>query len=163
MSASMSNTRRLISAMAMARLLMMVLLPSLGDGLVRMMIWGRFPFWPEKRIDAIVARNDSAISDGFRVHVTSSTDSVSSRRDLCHSLGLPSSCLLDPRRANGCHFLLQVAHFGIGFGGGNNAQLSHIEVEGEKSRHLNAGIRTLEHESQQNTREQTANQAESRM
>src|SRR5262249_46758879 len=46
-----------------------------GLGLVNRITWGRSPFSPENRIEARVALKDSAIKEGFRVQVTSSTHS----------------------------------------------------------------------------------------
>src|ERR1051326_7094491 len=74
MSASMSRTRWLISASAMARLLMMVVLPSPGDGLVTTRTLGRSPFSPENRMEVMTDRNASAITERFWFQVTISRE-----------------------------------------------------------------------------------------
>src|SRR5881397_1851927 len=79
MSASMSRTRWLISASAMPRLLITVVLPSRGDGLVTTRTLGRSPFSPENRMEVIVDRNASAMTECFWFQVTISREFVGSK------------------------------------------------------------------------------------
>src|SRR5213593_2122673 len=76
MSASMSRTRWLISASAMPRLLITVVLPSRGDGLVTTRTLGRSPFSPENRMEAMTDRNASAMTERFWFQVTISRQFV---------------------------------------------------------------------------------------
>src|SRR5437870_2926511 len=74
MSASISITRWLISANAMARLLMTVVLPSRGNGLVTTRTLGRSPFSPENKMEVMTDRNASAMTERFWFQVTISRE-----------------------------------------------------------------------------------------
>src|SRR3954454_18842349 len=60
----------------MARLLAIVVLPSIGLALVTTNTLGRFPFSLEKRIDVSSERKDSATGPGLRCQDMSSTHSA---------------------------------------------------------------------------------------
>ena len=74
----MSRVRLLISAITMLRLLLTVVLPSLGLALVRTSTCGRVPFCSANRMEVAVVRKDSARSEVLSLQETISSASSDS-------------------------------------------------------------------------------------